>query len=245
MLCTGRIFMSGWGIPDAPISRRKRSLVVKSSTAFSDSQVSMTMKPSSVGTQTWCRSPVGGLAMMSSAAALSYCSTPIGLPSGLHPGGRASDREARRLLGPRRGAAIVSPPSRSVLDDEDGAGLSAVVRTLLPRIREVQRDVASYHQRTVFEVHPELGFHQLNGDAPLRRGKRTRAGIEERLALLQARMPGLDRVLDNRPESVPLPRLLDACVDLWTARRIAARALARLPENPEWNEDGLRMELVR
>ena len=170
---------------------------------------------------------------------------PIGLPSGLHPGGRASDREARRLLGPRRGAAIVSPPSRSVLDDDQGAGLSAVVRTLLPRIREVQRDVASYHQRTVFEVHPELGFHQLNGDAPLRRGKRTKAGIEERLALLRARMPGLDRVLDNRPPSVPLPRLLDACVDLWTARRIAARALARLPENPEWNEDGLRMELVR
>ena len=58
-------------------------------------------------------------------------------------------------------------------------------------------------------------------------------------------MPGLERVLDHRPESVPLPRLLDACVDLWTARRIAARSLSRLPENPEWNEDGLRMELVR
>ena len=170
---------------------------------------------------------------------------PIGLPSALHPGGRASDRAARRLLGPRRGAAIVSPPPRSVLDDEDGTGLSAVVRTLLPRIREVQRDVASYHQRSVFEVHPELGFHQLNGDAPLRRSKRTRAGIEERMALLQARMPGLERVLDHRPEGVPLPRLLDACVDLWTARRIAARSLSRLPENPEWNEDGLRMELVR
>lgn len=35
------------------------------------------------------------------------------------------------------------------------------------------------------------------------------------------------------------------CVGLWTARRIAARAVSRLPENPEWNEDGLRMELVR
>jgi predicted RNase H-like nuclease len=132
-----------------------------------------------------------------------------------------------------------------VLDDDDGTGLSAVVRTLLPRIREVQRDVASYHQRTVFEVHPELGFHQLNDDVPLRRSKRTRAGIEERMALLQARMPGLERVLDHRPDNVPLPRLLDACVDLWTARRIAARSLSRLPETPEWNEDGLRMELVR
>jgi predicted RNase H-like nuclease len=39
--------------------------------------------------------------------------------------------------------------------------------------------------------------------------------------------------------------VLDACVDLWTARRIAARAVSRLPEVPEWNDDGLRMELVR
>jgi len=170
---------------------------------------------------------------------------PIGLPSEHHPGGRACDREARRLLGPRRGAAIVSPPARSVLDDEKGAGMSAVVRMLLPRMREVQRDVASYHQRVVFEVHPELGFYQMNEDSPLRNGKRTRAGIEERLSLLQAKMPGLARLLDNRPEAVSLPRLLDACVDLWTARRIAARAVARLPEVPEWNEDGLRMELVR
>lgn len=170
--------------------------------------------------------------------------SPIGLPSAQNPGGRACDQAARHLLGPRRGSAIVSPPPRSVLDD-DGQGLSAVGRTLLPRIREVQRDVASYHQRVVFEVHPELGFYQLNDDQPLKFAKRTEEGIEERLALLQARMPGLDRVLDNRPEEISLPRLLDACVDLWTARRIAARAVSRLPDVPEWNEDGLRMELVR
>jgi predicted RNase H-like nuclease len=168
----------------------------------------------------------------------------IGLPNEYTPGGRACDQAARALLGPRRGAAIVSPPSRTVLDG-DVAGLSAVGRVLLPRIREVQRDVASYHQRVVFEVHPELGFYQLNDDQPLRYGKRTEAGIEERLALLQARMPGLERVVDNRPETVSLPRLLDATVNLWTARRIAARAVARLPDVPEWNDDGLRMEIVR
>jgi predicted RNase H-like nuclease len=171
--------------------------------------------------------------------------SPIGLPSKREPGGRACDREARRLLGARRGAAIGSPPPREVLDDSVRSGMNAVVRSLLPRIREVQRDVASYHQRTVYEVHPELGFYQLNNDTPLRYGKRTEAGIAERLTLLRDKMPGLDRVLDNRPESVSLPRLLDACVDLWTARRIAARAVSRLPEIPEWNDDGLRMELVR
>jgi len=129
--------------------------------------------------------------------------------------------------------------------DSSGEGLSVVVRAQLARIREVQRDVASYHQRTVFEVHPELGFFQLNDDTPLKFAKRTHLGIEERLELLRARMPGLERVIDHVPDGVRLATVLDACVDLWTARRIAARAVARLPEVPEWNEDGLRMELVR
>ena len=171
--------------------------------------------------------------------------SPIGLPGERMPGGRACDREARRLLGPRRGTSIISPPTRSVVHDVSGAGLSAVVRAQLARIREVQRDVASYHQRTVLEVHPELGFFQLNEDTPLKFSKRTHLGIDERLGLLQARIPGLERVLDNIPAGVKLPTLLDACVGLWTARRIAARAVSRLPEVPEWNDDGLRMEIVR
>jgi predicted RNase H-like nuclease len=170
---------------------------------------------------------------------------PIGLPGERTPGGRACDRQARKLLGTRRGSAISAPPTRSDVYDASGEGLSAVVRAQLARIREVQRDVASYHQRSVFEVHPELGFYQLNEDTPLRYAKRTHLGVEERLNLLQARMPGLERVVDNIPEGIRLPTVLDACVDLWTARRIAARAVARLPEVPEWNEDGLRMEMVR
>jgi predicted RNase H-like nuclease len=170
---------------------------------------------------------------------------PIGLLPARAPGGRRCDREARALLGRLRGSAVVTPPTRSDVEDAAGTGLSAVVRAQLARIREAQREVASYHQRSVFEVHPELGFYQLNDDEPLRYGKNTSLGIEERLKILGDRMPGLDRVLDNRPPTVKLPALLDACVDLWTARRIAARAVTRLPEVPEWNEDGLRMELVR
>lgn len=168
---------------------------------------------------------------------------PIGLASGPVAGGRTCDREARRLLGPRRGAAVISAPHRKALDTAEG--VSAVAHSLLPRIREAHLDVFSYHQRTVFEVHPELGFFQLNGDEALHHPKRTQLGMKERLTLLEDRMPGLNRVLDHLPEAIAMPRLLDACVDLWTARRIAARAIARLPEVPEWNEDGLRMELVR
>jgi predicted RNase H-like nuclease len=171
---------------------------------------------------------------------------PIGLPADRTPGGRLCDQEARRLLGRRRAAAIMSPPPRSVLGtDLQPEGLSAVARTLLPRIQEAHREIASYNQRLVYEVHPELGFYELNGDRPLRYGKRTTMGREERLALLSDRIPGVERVLEHRPETVSVPALLDACVNLWTARRIAARAVTRLPDVPEWNEDGLRMELVR
>ncbi len=84
----------------------------------------------------------------------------------------------------------MAPPSRSAVEDLSGAGLSAVVRSQLGRIREVQREVASYHQRSVFEVHPELGFFQLNDDRPLRYGKRTHMGIEERRGCSRPGCPG-------------------------------------------------------
>jgi predicted RNase H-like nuclease len=58
-------------------------------------------------------------------------------------------------------------------------------------------------------------------------------------------MPGLEQLLNRRPKRVSVPTLLDGCVDLWTARRIAARAIVRIPQDPEWGADGLKMELVR
>jgi predicted RNase H-like nuclease len=39
--------------------------------------------------------------------------------------------------------------------------------------------------------------------------------------------------------------LLDVAVFVWTARRIFARAAVRIPQDPEWDEQGLRMEIVR
>ena len=65
------------------------------------------------------------------------------------------------------------------------------------------------------------------------------------MALLAERIKGMDRILELRPSSVDLARLLDASAGLWTARRLAARSVSRLPESPEWDEQGVRMELVR
>jgi predicted RNase H-like nuclease len=83
-----------------------------------------------------------------------------------------------------------------------------VSTALLPRYREVAAEMAPYRQRTVYEVHPELSFFQINGDTPLRWTKKFEAGRDERRALF-------------------------------------ARAGTRLPTEPEWDDQGLRMEFVR
>jgi predicted RNase H-like nuclease len=167
--------------------------------------------------------------------------------------GRQCDRDARRLLGSPRSSAIASTPARLALGAKtykesaaaNGGHLSIVAWQLARRMAEVDTEMAPYWQRTVFEVHPELSFYQLNDDRPLRFSKRTAAGREERAALLRARIPGVERALDIRLRRVSAAHLIDAAACLWTARRIKSRAVSRVPEDPEWDSEGLRMEIVR
>ena len=73
----------------------------------------------------------------------------------------------------------------------------------------------------------------------------TRCGAD-RIALVEERIQGIDVTLDAElPGRVTARHLLDAAADMTTARRIAARAVERLPEDPEWDEAGVRMELLR
>jgi predicted RNase H-like nuclease len=172
---------------------------------------------------------------------------PVGCLEELRPGGRDCDREARALLG-RRGGAIPSAPIRPHLDEGatgSGAGLSAVSQKLLPRFREVALEMAPFRQRTVYEVSSEMSFYQLNEDAPLRWSKRSEAGREERRALLQKKIPGGERIYDCKIPRVPYSHMLDVAAFMWTARRIFARAAIRIPQDPQWDDQGLRMEIVR
>jgi predicted RNase H-like nuclease len=173
---------------------------------------------------------------------------PIGYLEDRAPGGRHCDRQARAILGPRRGAAVRSAPTRDQVEggaDVSMDGLSAVTRKLMPRYREVAAEMAPYRQRHVFEVNAELSFFQLNEDQALSYSKRTEAGQEERLALLSKRIPGGERVIEAELPGVPRSHMLDVAAFLWTARRVYAKAATRIPEDPEWDESGLRMELVR
>jgi predicted RNase H-like nuclease len=177
---------------------------------------------------------------------------PVGLPDKPTKGGRSCDREARRLIGWPRSGAVRSAPCRAALrartyEDAkrlNGGRLDVVTWRSMARIREVAAEIQSHLQRSVYEVQPELSFLQLNKDRPLRFGKSTKDGQEERMELLSDRMRGLTLdASDIRGASTR--HVLDASISLWTARRIYAKAATRIPESQEWNDEGLRLEIVR
>jgi predicted RNase H-like nuclease len=177
---------------------------------------------------------------------------PIGLLEEPLEGGRRCDREARQLIGFPRAGAIPTPPVRKALmasNYEDAArmsgGMGAVTWGLLARFAEVDAEMAPYRQRAVFEVQPELSFYQLNDDQPMQFSKRSHIGMEERKTLLKSRIHGMERIVDAELPRVKPWQLIDAAVCLWTTRRIMSRAMTRIPEEPQWDETGLRMELVR
>lgn len=171
--------------------------------------------------------------------------TPIGLAKKWTERGRTCDREARDLVGWPHLGAIASPPGRA----DFGKGASKVgdvtTRRMSHAIAEVDEQMQPYRQRSVYAVHPELSFYQLNGDVPPQYSKASAAGIRERRELLLRRMNGMDRILDAEIPGATQSNVLDAAVSLWTARRIVAKAATRLPADPEWDDNGLRMEWVR
>lgn len=178
---------------------------------------------------------------------------PIGLPDVPRKGGRRADVAARQVLGRPRSLSIMSPPVRSALSAatreeaaEINGGLSVTTWQLMPRIREIAKDVASYNQRVVYEVHPELSFYEMNDGVPMKFSKHTPDGREEREAILRSKLQNIDTVLTAKVKGPTRAKVLDACACLWSARRILAKGAAqRVPEDPEWDSEGLRMDIWR
>jgi predicted RNase H-like nuclease len=171
---------------------------------------------------------------------------PIGYLDTPDMGARTCDRQSRALLG-RRGTAVHNAPSRAVFDgrvDASNDGLDAVTRTMMPRYREVNDEMSPYRQRVVYEGHPELSFFQLHKDTPLTKSKVITEGKEERRHVLEDRIRGSERYLDATGFALPQKHLYDAFALLWTARRVFGHAAKRIPVEPEWDGEGLRMEIV-
>ncbi len=86
----------------------------------------------------------------------------------------------------------------------------------------------------------------MNGDVPMTTSPYHADGRLERLELIRAKLPGVDEVITRvPPEGAGQIHMYEAAAMLWTARRASGRAIARLPLDPEWDNAGIRMELVR
>jgi len=172
-------------------------------------------------------------------------SAPIGHPKVDLRGLRACDREAQALLGPR-GSSILPVVSREVISATDRyvEGLDAVTSGLLPRFRQVAEEMSPFRQRTVYEGRADLSFMHLNNGQPMRYAKSREEGRLERRELLESKLNGVDRLIDVVIPGVPEQFLLDAAVLVWTARRAFTHAARRIPFEPEWDAEGLRMEFV-
>jgi len=122
----------------------------------------------------------------------------IDMPIGLSADGfRTCDRDARRLLGPRRSSVFPAPPRLAIAEapydainarskKEWGKGISKQAFYLLPKIREVERCILQAKTAGLawLETHPELCFASLNGGIPMTYSKKTSDGYSERFALI-------------------------------------------------------------
>jgi predicted RNase H-like nuclease len=177
---------------------------------------------------------------------------PIGLADEPCGGDRPCDVAARQALGWPRRVAVERVPSRPALlaptYDEARAIEPWLTRRQWHRLwwaRDVMTSLQPYHQRRVYSGHPELTFRLLNEDRPLRTSPWWPEGQAERIALIGSRVPGLADLVADPPPGVRPDRLVDAAAMLWSARRLGARVMARLPESPTWDAAGIRTELIR
>ncbi len=169
---------------------------------------------------------------------------PIGLLDAAARGGRACDREARRLVGPKRGTSVFSPPVRAALraaswheanaanraSSPAGIGLSRQSWGIAPKIAEVDALMSGQVRQTVRECFPELSFTEMAG-GPMRASKRTVNGIQDRAeALVHAGFTDPLNVRGGWPASaVSFDDVLDAHACCWTAARIFEGVARRLP----------------
>jgi predicted RNase H-like nuclease len=166
---------------------------------------------------------------------------------------RACDAEAREMIGWPRLVGVGPMPSRAALRARSREAALEIEPWLTNADlrqfkwwREAEREFQPFHQRSFFAAHPDLSFTSLNGDEPLTTSPHHQDGILERMQLFRDRLPGFeDVILRIPPTGAAQLHLMQACALVWTARRAAGRAMSRLPMDPNWDEAGMRVELVR
>jgi predicted RNase H-like nuclease len=151
---------------------------------------------------------------------------PIGLPEGKEH--RQCDLAAKTFLKPRSSSVFFTPPrvvieqstyakANRVSKHEFARGISQQAYALRTKILEV--DPIAAHDDRIIEVHPEVTFRAMKGEA-LPYSKHSWNGQAERRRLVAGE--GID-LPDHIPDAgkVPPDDLLDAAAAAWTAWRVA------------------------
>jgi len=192
---------------------------------------------------------------------LALIDIPIGLPD-RSPGRRTCDFRARELLGAKR-ASIFLPPLRQTLPATTylhanalnqracGKKISIQMWNLLPKIRAVDECLCRepHLQKKIRESHPEICFQALNQQQPVMSKKKTEMGRQQRLTLIAAHSENARTFYAGTVARYPRADLghddvIDAMVLALTATRGCHGRIVSLPETPEFDGRGLRMEIV-
>ena len=178
---------------------------------------------------------------------------PFGYPEYPNVKYRRCDKEARGMMGWPHRAGIHPVPSRAALFAKSRKDALAIEPWLTRNdfrhfkwMKEAAQEIQPFHSRSYYSGHPALSFQHMNGDVPLTTSPYHAAGQVERLDLIRAKLPGVEDVVSRvPPEGAGQVHMYEAAAMLWTARRATGRAVSRLPMDPEWDEAGIRVELVR
>ncbi len=185
-----------------------------------------------------------------------FDSAAINIPIGLNetPNGRfrPCELEARQFVGWPRMVGVNGVPSRAALREDPNTAMEMEPwmtrhdRRRLRWLREAEKEIQPFHARSWFSAHPDVSFTAMNGDEPLSTSPYHEDGRLERLELIRMQLPGVDTVITRVPPAGAAPvHVMAAAAMLWTARRGSGRAISRMPLDPFWDNEGMRMEIVR
>ena len=105
--------------------------------------------------------------------------------------------------------------------------------------------MAPFRQRTIYEVNAELSFYQLNDDMPMHWAKHSEKGIEERESSVEAKVPGVLRIIEAEVPGTSICPPARRCRHPLDGAKDLCQGRGPHPQDPEWDEQGLRMEIVR
>ena len=181
------------------------------------------------------------------------------------PEGRLCDKAARQFLRPHRTSSVFTPPCRAAVyaSKEEasavnfahtGKKLSQQSINIIPKMREVDtylQALDSVIALNWFEAHPEVVFAALNQGQALEHKKKTAAGEEQRLNLLQPFFPTVqDWIGTARQQYLRKDVLPDDIVDalgLAVASFLTQTSKARfttLPPSPPLDLRNFPMQIV-